>query len=293
MKPTKNLSYSFLNSLNFSQLLATFCLFWSCSSYATAPRIAPQMFGEERKADIIAYETTPLVTTTQTDGGLVIAILSAAFNASGQKLIIDIVPAKPLAKYALLNNEVVAMIGDNQDISAKEKNQVIGEAFYLKLGRYFYFKPNHKTDFPWQGKLSDLKGLKYGGLYGAEQTAYKNAGISVQEGDMRSLFEKLRNQELDFIGIPDLMAEFWINKVYPKEQQDFVSVNTIAWEQPLYIFFAKNNPRSRELHKAFVAGLDKILKNGQYQQALEKVYGKQRVPADFASRLQNYRFSIK
>ncbi len=263
MKPAKNLPYPFLSLRNIGQLLVALCLFWSDGSYATAPRIAPQMFGEERKADIIAYEIAPLVTTNQTDGGLAIAILSAAFNASGQKLIIDIVPAKPLAKYALLNNDVVAMIGESQDISAKEKNQFLAEAFYLKIGRHFYFKPNWKSAFPWQSSLTDLKGLRYGGLSGTEQLTYKAAGIQTQEGDVRGLFEKLRNQELDFIGVPDLVAEFWINKAYPKEQQEFVSVNGIAWEQPLYIFFAKTNPRSQELYKAFVTGLDKIIKNGK------------------------------
>lgn len=293
MKTAKNLSCCRRNSLKISQFLVVLCFFWSVGASATAPRISAQMFGEERKADIIAYEMPPLVTTSQTDGGIAIAILSAAFNASDEKLIIDIVPAKPLAKYALLNNEVVAMIGDSQDLQAKEKKQVIAEAFYLKLGRYFYFRPARKTDFPWQGKLSDLKGLKYGGLYGMEQTAYKNAGISVQEADVRSLFDKLHSQELDFIGVPDLVGEFWINKAYPNETQNFVSLNGIAWEQPFYILFAKNHPRSLQLHKAFVSGLEKIIKNGQYREALEKGYGKERVPADFISRLQNYRASFK
>jgi hypothetical protein len=269
-----------------------FCLLCSWNVNATAPRIGPQLF-DERKADIVAYETTPLITTTQADGGLAIAILSAAFNAAGQTLVIDILPAKPLAKYALLNNEVLAMIGDAQDLSAQEKNQVLAEAFYLKIGHYFYFKPRYQVGLPWQGNLHDLKGLKYGGLYGAEQTAYKNAGITAQEGDVRSLFQKLYSQELDFIGVPDLVGEFWINKAYPKEQQNFASVNAIAWEQPLYILFAKNNPRTAALHKAFLLGLDKILNNGQYQQALEKVYGKQRVPADFVRRLQSYRSGSK
>lgn len=293
MKTIIKSDYLALTLLNIRRLLGVACLFFAYSAQATAPRIAPQMFGEERKADIIAYEISPLVTTSQTDGGVAIAILSAAFNATGQKLLIDIVPAKPLAKYALLNNEVVAMIGDNQDISEKEKNQVIAEAFYLKRGQHFYFKPHWKNAFPWQGKLSDLKGLRYGEFYGAEQTSYKNAGILVQEGDVRSLFEKLYRQELDFIGVPDLMAEFWINKAYPNQKQDFVNVNGIVWEQPLYIFFAKNNSRSRELHKAFVSGLNKILKNGKYQEALEKVYGKERVPTDFVTRLQSYRSNFK
>jgi ABC-type amino acid transport substrate-binding protein len=273
-------------------LLGLFSLLCVESVQATAPRIAAHLF-DERKADIVSYEITPLVTATQTDGGLAIAILSAAFNASGEKLIIDILPAKPLAKYALLNNEVVAMIGTNQDLSAKEKTQVLSEVFYLQIGRYFYFKPHHPAGLPWQSKLTDLKGLKYGGLYGSEQTLYQNAGIAMQEGDVRSLFEKLHSQELDFIGVPDLVGEFWLNKAYPQEQQDFASLNVIAWEQPLAIFFAKNNPRSRELHKAFVTGLEKILKNGQYQQLLAKAYGKQPHPADYAAQLQSYRTNVK
>jgi hypothetical protein len=269
-------------------LLSLCSLFCSWTAQATAPRIVAQLF-DERKADIVSYEIPPLMTTSQADGGLAIAIISAAFNAAGQKLIIDILPAKPLAKYALLNNEVVAMIGDVQDLSVKEKTQVIPEAFYLKNGRYFYSTAKYQNNFPWQGKLVDLKGLKYGSLYGFDPTSYKNAGISTMESDLRSLFEKLQKQELDFIGVPDLVGEYWLNKAYPKQKQDFGSIHSLAWQQPIYIFFAKNNPRTKELHKAFVAGLNKILNNGQYQQALEKVYGKEHVPTDFIKHLQQYR----
>lgn len=114
------------------RLLAVLCLFCSWSAEATAPRIAPGLFGEERKADIVGYRLAPLASAVQSDGELAVEIVKEAFNAAGKAPVVDVLPSKQLAKYALLNNDAVALMGSQRDLLAKEKNQYRVTTFYLR-----------------------------------------------------------------------------------------------------------------------------------------------------------------
>ena len=104
----------------------------SWSAEATAPRVTAQMLGEEKKADIVGYQSIPLnATATDLDGKLSLEIVTESFKASGKTPIVDILPSKELAKYALLNSDAVALIGSQGDLTAKEKNQYDIITFYL------------------------------------------------------------------------------------------------------------------------------------------------------------------
>ena len=104
----------------------------SWSTEATAPRVTAQMLGEEKKADIVGYQSIPLnATATDLDGKLSLEIVTEAFKASGKTPIVDILPSKELAKYALLNSDAAALIGSQGDLTAKEKNQYDIITFYL------------------------------------------------------------------------------------------------------------------------------------------------------------------
>ena len=113
-------------------LLVMCCLVCSRSAEATAPRIAPQLFGEEKKADIVGYQFAPLDAAAKSDGELAVEIVTEAFKAAGQAPAVDVLPSKQLAKYALLNNDAVALMGRSQDLTAKEKNQYRVITFYLR-----------------------------------------------------------------------------------------------------------------------------------------------------------------
>ena len=119
-----------------ARLLAISCLVCSWSAQATAPRIAPQLFGEEKKADIVGYPFAPLE-ASKSDGELPVGtlaeeIVTEAFKAAGKAPVVDVLPSKQLAKYALFNNDAVALIGSLQDLAAKEKNQYRVVTFYLR-----------------------------------------------------------------------------------------------------------------------------------------------------------------
>lgn len=117
-----------------TRLLAIFLLVCSWGAQATAPRIAPQLFGEEKKADIVGYQLAPDDAEVQSDGKLAAQIVSEAFKAAGKTLVVDVLPSKQLAKYALINNDALALIGSSKDVPANEIRNYHVVIFYLRPG---------------------------------------------------------------------------------------------------------------------------------------------------------------
>lgn len=126
--------FSRLTWSGMARLLAVFCLVCSWAAEATAPRIAPGLFGEERKADIVGYRFEPLASAGQSDGDVAVEIVKEAFSAAGKTPALDVLPSKQLAKYELLNNDVVGLIASRQDMSAKERKPYSSVTFYLRGG---------------------------------------------------------------------------------------------------------------------------------------------------------------
>ncbi|MDO8207092.1 MAG: hypothetical protein Q7T38_04625 [Gallionella sp.] len=186
MKNYNYFSYSAWGGM--TRLLAIMLLVCSSSANATAPRITAELFGEEKKVDIVAYQSASSDAAANSENALTVEIATAAFKAAGKTPTVDVLPSKQLATYALFNNDAAGLIGSHQDLAAKDKNQYRVVTFYMKL----------------------------------------------------------------------------------------------AGDEPVALIFS--NVRGKELHKAFVEGMQKILKNGKYLQIVEKHRGK--LPADYVSRLK-------
>lgn len=101
---------------------------------ATAPRISPKLFGEEKHADIVGYQTAPTAAANPAESALTVAIVSAAFAAMGKKPSIDVLPSRQLAKYALTQHDAAALIGDASDLTAQEAANFRVVPFYLRSG---------------------------------------------------------------------------------------------------------------------------------------------------------------
>lgn len=101
---------------------------------ATAPRISAGMFGEEKKADILQYRLAEFSTAVDPEQKLLASIVDKAFKAGGMSPVLDVQPARQLAKYALFKGEVAALIGRTQDFNAKEKKRYRFLTFYLSGG---------------------------------------------------------------------------------------------------------------------------------------------------------------
>lgn len=102
-------------------LLAGFLLLFSLTAQATAPRINAEMFGDEKKAEIVGYQFTPLDDKAKKDGEMMTAIIVEAFKSVGAAPTLDVLPSKQLASYAVTNNDAVGFIGHPGDLSANPK----------------------------------------------------------------------------------------------------------------------------------------------------------------------------
>lgn len=107
-----------------SALLMLTCSF---GAQATAPRITAQLFGEERKTDIVAYQSAD----TKSDTALAVQIVNEAFRAAGKTPVVDVLPSRQLASYALFNHDAEGLIGSPEDLAAKDKKRYRTVIFYL------------------------------------------------------------------------------------------------------------------------------------------------------------------
>lgn len=128
MKNDKNYSASG-GMAHLAALLLLVCTF---NAQATAPRITAQLFGEESRADIVAYQVAPSDAAAQSENALTFQIVTEAFKVAGKSPIVDVLPSKQLASYALFNNDAVGLIGTPHDLAEKDKKQYSMVAFYLR-----------------------------------------------------------------------------------------------------------------------------------------------------------------
>lgn len=119
------------NNRTLTGLLATALLACSFSAQATAPRITPQLFGEEQKADIVGYELAPTSAAAKSESALEVEIVTHAYKAEGKAPVVDVLPSKQLATYALINNDAQALIGSEQDLAGQDKKRYRSVTFYL------------------------------------------------------------------------------------------------------------------------------------------------------------------
>lgn len=127
MKNYNYFSYAGLGGMK--RLLAIALLVCSFSANATAPRITAELFGEEKKADIVGYQFADAA--AKSESALTVEIATAAFKAAGKTPSIDVLPSKQLATYALFNNDAAGLIGSPQDLAARDRSQYRVVTFYL------------------------------------------------------------------------------------------------------------------------------------------------------------------
>jgi hypothetical protein len=112
-------------------LLLMLMLVCATAVHATAPRVAAKLFGEEKNADIVAYQFASTDAKAKPLSELAMTLVVEAFKAVGKSPIIDVLPSKQLALYALTNNDAAVLMGSPQDLDVKEKKQFRTVVFYI------------------------------------------------------------------------------------------------------------------------------------------------------------------
>jgi len=105
----------------------------SCSAQATAPRITAQLFGEEKKADIVGYQFSPVDAAARSDSALAVEIVTEAFKAQ-QDAVVDVLPRSNCHLRAV-QQRCGGTDGSVQDLAAKEKSRYLVITFYLRALR--------------------------------------------------------------------------------------------------------------------------------------------------------------
>jgi polar amino acid transport system substrate-binding protein len=244
----------------------------------TAPRFGPKLLEPQATIKIFAYQYPPLVDSRTPGMGLVADMVQSAFEEENIGVQIEILPIKSLARRTLLYDKGVAMLGEPTLFSASESANLASVATYRMRGAYYYYRPAHREGINWNGDLKKLGGLTYGVLTGEDITPYKKAGIKVVLDDPKQLLRKLKAKEIDFVGMPDLVAEKYIQKLYPDEAGAFVRMGTSARSAPFSLIFNSKHPLTKKLKRAYVKGLEKIRQNGKYDKILSRYQGESKLP---------------
>lgn len=243
------------------------------SLMASGPRVTAALLGDAHN-NIVAIETSPLVSNVHPQGGMMFEILTAALKSQNESATLSTYPVKKMVNYYLTQENGIGAFTVAQSVLAVNKKGLIVLPVTLIDEQYIYYKPAHPQGISWSGKLSNLKGLNFGEHEGGDTKAYKDAGINVVESRSRPLFQKLKEGKVDFIGVSALEAQEVINTAFASEKASFAAMQPTPADSVGLIVFNLKNPDAQALANKFRTGLSTLLKNGQYQAIVEKYYGK-------------------
>lgn len=255
---------------------------------ATGPRVTPSLLSPE-KNEIFALEMPPFATADIPGGGLFTEIVLEALKAKRVDAVIETLPLTRLVKYYLLHEVSLAVLADGRNLTGVERKGLIVVPFYVISGRYFYYKPAHKDLVQWNARLEHLRGHTCGA--GREEKVDKDPQGTVHITYDRPimLFRNLKRGSLDIVSAPDLVTQWIIGTQFPGERQNFGTMETAGWEVPASIIFNKRHPEGEVTARKFIQGLSAIIRNGRYNEILEKFHGKGQIPANYKDRLEYYR----
>jgi polar amino acid transport system substrate-binding protein len=260
-----------MKTKNIFKLLSLLVLFVNVELLATGPRINPMLISPDKK-EIFALDLPPFISTEVQNGGILNDIVTATFKEAKADAVITTLPLVNMLKYYLNEENALGVMGLHLGLSAKQEVAFIAIPLFVAQQSYIYYKPLHPNGISYKGKVSDFKGFIYGASKGEDVTLYDAAGVNIKKERTLSLFKKLKNGEVDFISVPKLSAEWFIDKHFAKNKNDFVMFEN-SDEAVVSLYFNTENKKANELALKFKKGLQTIVNNGQYKEILEKYIG--------------------
>ncbi|MBA3025383.1 MAG: amino acid ABC transporter substrate-binding protein [Sulfurimonas sp.] len=252
-----------------TKLLVLLMFFLSVPLTATGPRVSSNILSLE-KNEVFALDLPPFISTEADKNGALSEIVNAVFAEEKIENSISIIPLQSMIKYYLTQDTTLAVMGRHLGISKEDNKSLMEIPLYLSNEYYLYYKPLHAKNLEFNGKLSNLKGLRYGASSGEETAAYENAQIKVENGRTLSLFKKLKKGTVDFISMPTQSAQWILKKNFAHESKDFVMMQGGSGSVFISIYFNLKHPEGKTLAGSFKKGLQSIVTNGKYASILEK-----------------------
>lgn len=211
-------------------------------------------------------------------------LIDAISQAGGLESVIEFMPLKRLIEGTTgndLGNPVFYM--DNQEFAAIIPIAISQVALY-------YYDPTHEKKVKFNS-LKDLQGFRIGALSGTvtNRAMFERMGILFETSySQESLFKKLHHGRLDFVLELDLVGQQTIEKTFPAEKQNFMAMALPKSVSPIAIMLDKNYPNVDNIAARYRQGLAKIIKNGRYNEILNKQYFSQEPPASWFKELDRF-----
>ena len=154
----------------------------------------------------------------------------------------------------------------------RAKKVLYSDEIAYSTSRFFYYIKDAKAkDFKYE-TLQDLKQYKVGGILGYfYEEDLKKAGLDVDYvASERSAIEKLVLGRIELWPSNELVGWALIKKYFPKEADNFGTLEKPYSRNALCLIVSKKYPNSKELLRQFNAAFIKIKDKGIYDSILKK-----------------------
>lgn len=247
-------------SRQFSFVLMSLMLTHYC--YATGPRVTPSLISNA--SDIYTINLPPFIGADFNRLSYLSEVVNTVLDQQKIDAILTVLPLHNMVKYYLLQENVLAVLSPYLYLTASQKQDMVIITMDEVNESYIYYKPSHPGGLAWKGNLKNLNGLRYGVLKGVATEKYKKSGIRIKTARLGSLLKKLVAKEVDFIRLPDLTADWFINKQFPRQKNNFVKMKVSAGKMQLAIIFNKKHWKGEVSAEIFKKGFDTLVKNGMF-----------------------------
>lgn len=212
-------------------------------------------------------------------GGAILQMLSRAANIPYQ---IEYLPVKRFRQ-----SSATYLLGD-PDILVTQKNYAV-LPIMLFHSAFFFYLPHHQPIAV--HNLKSLKGHTLGVLRGTveDKSYFSRRGIYVEENDsIESLLRKLKKGRIDLCILVETSGQYAIEKLFPQEQQKFVSVVIPKSERPVALIIDQDLPEAKTLASRYHQVLHQTLNSPKYREIVERYYGKNNLPHEWFEKMNKF-----
>jgi ABC-type amino acid transport substrate-binding protein len=239
---------------------------------------------DKKEVILTTIDFPPYMDKSLVGNGLLMEPAIAAFKAAGVKTSVSYMPLKRVSK---IEAEKIGFVhaGTIFNFSEKQKQWLeIRSILNVRLVLFYNKEKYANIDFTKIDELRRFKGKKMAHLRGGFETKlFKGYGFKLIQADSnKSLLSMLHANRVDFVSMVELTGLDSIDKHFPSDKDSFGRSSTAIITFPAQIIFSNkgNKVKTDNLLKDFDRGLKIIKENGIYKRALERYYGKGKIPID-------------
>lgn len=235
---------------------------------------------EQQTVVLQVNESAPIWSEQLPLGGMGGEIVQAISNEMGLNTRIEFIPLKRLIA-DFTNNDIgnPLFYMENQEFAA---------IIPIAISYSAFFSYNQDIDLV----LTELEtkpkriGLLQGTL--SDFITASSFGHFEESSTQDSLFKKLKSDRLDLVIELNLVGLEKIKRLFPNHKHNFNAKVIPHSGSPVAIMIDANTPNAKTLGMQYQEGLSRIIKNGVYQQILEKYHQNTSIPSNWHTDLLKF-----